>query len=72
MIQQTLRDVKPTSVMADDSQLGSHLETIKCKKCKTKQTARVLHGYPQYKYMHQCIGCGHIITKKDWKKFANV
>lgn len=64
----TEKPIKTTVIVPDDSQLGSHIEHIICDKCNTVQMARVLHGYPKYKYFHQCKGCGVTITKKDWKR----
>ena len=56
-----------TTLTADYSQLPFHVDHIRCTKCKTVQSAKVIHGFPKYKYLHQCTGCGFRITKKDWK-----
>ena len=56
-----------TMFVPDDSQLPFHIDTIKCPKCPQIQSAKVVHGWPKYKYSHKCVGCGYQITKKDWK-----
>lgn len=58
---------KTTEVVPDFEQIPFHLDQIKCPKCKQVQTAKVLHNWPQYQYLHQCGNCGHRITKKDWQ-----
>lgn len=51
-----------------ESQIGKHLEVIKCPECGTIQQAEVEHTIPWYTYIHHCIKCGFIITESDWNR----
>jgi Zn ribbon nucleic-acid-binding protein len=61
------KKLNKTEVVPDFSQIPYHVDQIKCPKCSQIQTAKVLHEWPQYAYLHDCVHCGHRITKKDWK-----
>lgn len=55
-----------TKVEPDQEQLPFRLDHIKCK-CGEIQSAKILHGRKGDVYLHHCVNCKFLITKKDWK-----
>jgi len=56
-----------TIVVPDFEQIPFQTDHITCPKCGKVQSAKILHTWPKYKYLHQCVDCGFKITKTDWK-----
>jgi len=42
-------------------------DLIECPKCGHVQVAEIVEGKGGAMYGKQCVNCGHVITKKDWK-----
>jgi ribosomal protein S27E len=47
---------------------NAHFEYIECPRCKTEQTAIVLHTKPEFYRMHICTSCRRFIGAFNWKQ----
>jgi hypothetical protein len=46
--------------------MKKHKETIECPECKKKQIAEVLHTFPWWSYIHNCVNCNYTIMESEW------
>jgi len=50
--------------------MKEHAERIKCPECGMEQTAHVNRTILFNIYLHQCHGCGYLITEREWEKIT--
>ena len=43
-----------------------HKEEIECPECGKRQQATVLHTFPWFSYVHDCVGCKYTIMESEW------
>lgn len=51
--------------------MKEHAERIKCPECGMEQIAYVKETILFNIYIHQCHGCGFLITESEWEKTTN-
>ena len=46
--------------------MEKHIEQIECPECGKRQIATVLHTFPWWSYVHDCVSCKYTIMESEW------
>lgn len=46
--------------------MEKHIEQIECPECGKRQVAEVLHTFPWWSYVHNCVSCRYTIMESEW------
>jgi len=58
--------MNPLKINTNIDDVKSHKEQIECPECGKRQTATVLHIFPWWSYVHNCVSCKYTIMESEW------
>lgn len=61
-------DSEPARPVAVGESYLCHSEVIICPSCHSVEMATVLHTWPFYSRVHDCLACGYTIMESEWEQ----